>query len=102
MPVADLVLTELPAEQDFLLSADRREVEEAFFERLDLGTRGIDLLRAPCDCVRFALDLLAQLMQIAGHQVAAVSGDPRHELPLTLLGRDEATVMSDHPLDDRA
>src|SRR5436309_10624293 len=41
VPVADLVLTELPAEQHVLLTALRREIEQPLLERLDLGAGSV-------------------------------------------------------------
>src|SRR5207249_9726532 len=82
VPVADLVLAELPAEQDLLPVTARRKVEQPFLERLDLCTGRVDLLRARSNRVGFLLDRLGELTQITRLHVAAVACDPRHELAL--------------------
>jgi hypothetical protein len=56
VPVADLVLAELPAQEHDFVSADSRKVEEAFLERLDLRAGLVDQVGALCDGTSFPFD----------------------------------------------
>src|SRR4051812_42656945 len=102
VPEPDLVLAELPAKQDVLFAALRREIEQSLLERLDLSSGPIDLLGAVGDCVGFALDRLREVVQVARDHVTAVPGDPRHERDLAGLRCSEVPPVLNHALDDRA
>src|SRR2546428_7178302 len=101
VPVANLVLAELPAEQDNLVAAFGGKVQQPFLERLHLRACGIDALCALGDRRGFALDRIGSLVQVARNHVAAVSGDTRDELRLLNLRCAEIASMLNHPLDDR-
>ena len=101
MPVLDLVLAELPAQQHRLFTTACRKVEETFLQRFDLRAGGVDDVRALGDTGGLTLDRRRCLAQVAGHQVSPVTRDPRDELDLTCLRGREAVAVVDHPRDDR-
>src|SRR5437868_6227333 len=58
VPVPDLALTQLPAEQHRLAAAQRRKVDQALVDVLDLGAVPGDLVDHPGELARLGLDLL--------------------------------------------
>src|SRR6266508_2146084 len=101
VPVGDLVLAELPAQQDFLVPAKRREVQEPLLERLDLRPHCVDAFGALRDGSGLTLDRRCSLAQIARLHVAPVPRDADDELGLFSLGGGEVAPVLDHLLHDR-
>ena len=102
MPVVNLVLAQLPAEQDDLVATPGGKVEQPFLERFHLRAGGVDALRAVGDRGGLALDRVGSLVEVARDHVATVSRDTGDELGLLNLRRGEIAPMLDHSLDDRA
>jgi hypothetical protein len=102
VPVTDLVLTELPAEEHLLVAAAGREIQESLLERLDLRSRLVDPLRAFRNRRGLALDGSCNLVEVARLHVAAVPCNPHDELALLPLRRGQVAPVLHDPLDDRA
>src|SRR5262245_20590228 len=100
MPVGDLVLAELPAEQDLLVTAERREVDEPLVRVLDLGAEPVDSVHALGDSARLLADLRLHAGQLAGIEVAAVARDRRRQVRATGDDHAELAAMVDHLLDE--
>src|SRR4029078_3224821 len=79
VPERDLVLADLPAEQDFLPLAQRGEVEETAVQVLHLDTELLELLDTAGDRLALALELLLERPPLLGIGGAGVSRDPLHE-----------------------
>jgi Mannosyltransferase (PIG-V) len=101
MPVADVVLTDLPAEQDLLAAAERGEVEQTAIEILDQDAGGLDLLDAGGERRRSTLELGVCFREIGRSQVAAVRADLRPECRAVALSLGELTMPRNHFLGDR-
>jgi Mannosyltransferase (PIG-V) len=101
MPVRDLRLSDLPAEQHVLVAPARREVHEPLVEVLYLDAEVVELLHGVCDAGQLALDLLGGLAHLARRKIAAVAGDPCHELRLLRLRGKKRAAVSDHAFGER-
>src|ERR1044071_8421011 len=81
VPEADLVLADLPAEQDFLaVRPQRREVDQAAVEILHLHPELLQQGHSSSDRLGLPLELALQLTGLLWVEVAAVAGDSRCEL----------------------
>src|SRR5581483_10839470 len=101
VPVRDLVLPELPAEKNRLASSERREVDEAFVDVLDLHAQAVELVDGMRELALEALHLRRRLGELCRRNAAAVPADVPFELllPLERLHVRPATI--DHLLDER-
>ncbi len=101
MPVADLVLADVPAQQHVLFTEPGRKVDESLVEVLHLHAEVGDRLDAAGNLERLVSSPVVELLHLLRRQIAAVSGD------LDLDGFDpgrrlrQRTPRLDHPLGDR-
>src|SRR5438105_2017276 len=84
VPVADLVLAELPAEEDLLAVAQCREVDEPTVDVLHYRAELLDAVDRTCDRGRGALDVRLHLGRCLRRDPAAVRLDHRLKLLLAL------------------
>jgi hypothetical protein len=101
VPVRDLRLAHLPAEEDDLVAPARREVEQPLVEVLHLRAGGVDLPDAFGDPVGRTRDALRGVAHFARREITAVSRDPGHELGLPHLCLGELSALRDHALGER-
>ncbi len=101
VPERHLWLADLPAEQDVDAVALRGKVEQSFVEVLHLHAGVVDTADAVGDFLCLACDLLRDLTNLGGCEIAAVAGDSRHEFRLAQLRVEEHAAVLDHPLGDR-
>src|SRR3954469_8363662 len=101
MPVADLVLAELPAEEDGLAAAPGGKVDQPLVGILHLRTRLVDLVDGARELPRDAVDLGRCLRERRRRNGAAVALDVPFELLLPLERADVRAPLLDHPLDER-
>src|SRR5262249_1422967 len=80
VPERNLVLAELPAEEDLLAVAQRGEVDEARVEVLHDRASLVDRVHATGDLDPLSTFGFLELAQLARVDAAAVAGDPRREL----------------------
>jgi hypothetical protein len=102
VPEADLVLADVPAEQDVPPFSARREIEEAGVEILDEHAGRLDLLDAAGERARGPFQLGVRLGEVGGRQVAPVARDLTAELGTEHLGLDERAAALHHLLRERA
>src|SRR5919198_1041081 len=88
VPEGHFGLAHLPAEQNVFAATLGREVEQSLVEVLHLHTRGVDAPDALDEGVCCAHDLLGSFANLPRREVAAVRGDPRHELRLPSVRLD--------------
>src|SRR6188768_809723 len=101
VPVGDLALADLPAEQHLLAVAQGREVDEPAVEVLDQDAERLQLLDRTRDRLGLPLELLVELARLLRVEVAAVSRDPLGE-PRAPGSRDrEGAPVGDERLGDR-
>ena len=100
MPVADLVLVELPAEEHGLAVAERRKVDQALVEVLHLRAVLVDLVDRPRDLLRLAVDLRSRLSERRGRDAAAVAANARLELLLPGKRLDVGAPVCDEIFDE--
>ena len=101
VPVSDLLLADLPAEQDLLALVHRREVHQTPIEILHLATQLVNALHAVRNSRRFGLHLGLGLGERVRAYASAVAA---HQLfqPLPALESSGETVsMLHHPLRER-
>lgn len=98
MPVADLVLAELPAEQDVLAFALGEEVDESLADVLDDPAELLDSLDAASDAGGLALDRLVRFRELGGLKAPAVPGDLLQVAAEGRLSLLEDRAVDDHPL----
>jgi hypothetical protein len=101
VPEADLVLADVPAEEDLLPLAQGREVEQAAIEVLDQDTGVLDPLDAAGELRCRLLESLVGLSEVGRSQIAAVRPDLGPERGPLRLGVDQLTAKLDHPLGQR-
>lgn len=101
MPVRNLGLTHLPAEEDVLAVAVRREIDQALVHVLDLHAKRIQEPHALRDRVRFARDGLRGSANLARRQVPAVCRDAGDQLCLVDLRMRQRTSVRDETLRER-
>src|SRR2546422_6597467 len=101
MPVADLVLPELPAEEHRLASPERGEVDESFVQVFHLCPAGRDLVdearELPCE----TLDLRRRVGELRRRDAAAVAANVSLQLLLALERSNVQAPLLDHLLDER-
>jgi hypothetical protein len=101
VPVLDRVLADLPAEQDLLALAERREIDKAGVEILHLDAQRFELVDAPLERRPVTLDLDLELGEVARGDPAAVSLDLSDKCrPASRRGKETPPVV-DHALGDR-
>src|SRR5437868_46915 len=101
VPVPDLVLAEVPAEEHLLAAAKRREVDQPGVEILHLRTELLDAVDALGDPVGRGAYLLLDRRELRRLDPAAVAADARGDPLLPLLRRNELAPPLDHLLDER-
>src|SRR3954454_19610785 len=99
MPVADVVLAELPAEQNGLALTKRREIDQPLVDVLHLRAVLVDLVDRASELTRDALDLGRAVGERRGRDAAAVAPDVPLELLLALERGDVLAPQFDHALD---
>jgi hypothetical protein len=102
VPETDLVLADVPAEQDVLALPARREVEEALVEVLDEHARRLNPLDDACQCAGRLFQLRVGLCEVRRSQIAAVSRDLPTELGAERLRLDQQLSALNHLLGERA
>jgi hypothetical protein len=101
VPVADVVLTDVPAEEDVLGTPPRRKVEQAAVEVLDERAGVLDPLDTTRERGRRLLELLVRIGEVGRREVAAVRGGPARQVRTRGLCLDEPAPVPDHLLRDR-
>src|SRR6185369_10775975 len=101
VPVADLVLAELPAEKNGLAVPERGEVDQPLVEILHLCSMRVDLVDGLCERARDAVELGSGVRERGGRDAAAVAANPPLELLLPLERVDVLAPLLDHSLDQR-
>src|SRR5437763_17009359 len=102
MPEGHFVLAELPAEQDLLVAAPGRKVDETLVQVLDEHAERVELLDAVRDLGRLALDRRSELVDLVRPDTTAVAGDLGGDASVA-DGRDgEQPAVGDHLLRKRA
>jgi FMN phosphatase YigB (HAD superfamily) len=101
VPVGDLRLAQLPAEQHVFVTAPGRKVDEAGVEVLHHGTEPLDSANAAGHRRGLLLDGLRELGKVTRRHPATVSGNRRQRLGAPgVSGRERAAVL-DHLLHER-
>src|SRR4029450_4527006 len=76
VPEADLLLADVPAQQDVLPFTAGREVEQSAVEVLHEHAGGLDPFDHACECAGRLLQVRVRLCEVGGRQIPAVSRDP--------------------------
>src|SRR5438105_4275086 len=90
------------AEENVLVPAACRKVEQPFVDVLDVDSGFVDLANAFGDAGDLPRDLVGGVANLARSEVPAVAGYARHELRLLDLRFEERTTVRDHTFRDRA
>src|SRR4051812_16223985 len=83
VPVADLILSQTPAEQNRFAAAERGEVDEPVVDVLHLHAVRCDVVHGLREGARLLLDVVRRLGECGGRDAAAVSPNAAFELFLT-------------------
>jgi hypothetical protein len=102
VPEADLLLADVPAQQDVLPFTAGREVEQSAVEVLHEHAGGLDPFDHACECARRLLQVRVRLCEVGGSEIPAVSRDLPAELGPEHLRLDEEPAALDHLLGERA
>jgi hypothetical protein len=102
VPEADVVLADVPAEQDLFAVTLGGKVEQAAVEILDENAGALDLLDAGGELRCRLLQPLVGLGEVGRSQVAAVRPDLGTERRTTRLRLDELSAQFDHALGEGA